>query len=164
VAGAADNTNSTLNHSTFIHVKYLRKGRSAIRRVQLHRSSPYIMRTVHSIIAFIIATSTLFLAHCSYNNEEALYGIPNGCDTAQVRYATRILPLLQNNCYPCHSTASNVAGLPFDSYESLRPLALNGRLVASINSETNPMPTTGLMPLCDRQVIESWVKSGAPNN
>jgi hypothetical protein len=122
------------------------------------------MRNVHNITALIVAISALLLAHCTYKNEEELYGIPNGCDTTQVRYTTRIIPLLQNNCYACHSTASNVAGLPFDSYESLRPLALNGRLVASINSETNPMPTTGLMPLCDRQVIESWVKAGAPDN
>lgn len=122
------------------------------------------VKNIHGILAIIAATSALFLVRCTYNNEEELYGIPGGCDTVQLRYSTRIVPLLQSNCYSCHSTASNVAGLPFDSYESIRPLALNGRLVASINSEINPMPTTGLMPLCDRQVIEAWVRAGAPNN
>lgn len=103
---------------------------------------------------------------CFYDNEEDLYGGDGGstCDTTAMSYANDILPILQANCYSCHTEASNVSGNPFDTYAKLKNYVNAGRVVARINDPTNPMPPTGLLPQCDRDKIEAWVNAGAPNN
>jgi hypothetical protein len=102
---------------------------------------------------------------CYYDNEEDLYGGPGGCDTTDVRYSVDVLNILENQCYSCHTTSSNVAGSPFETYSALKVYADNGKLVSLINTPgVNQMPPTGLLPECDRRKIEAWVKAGAPDN
>ena len=101
---------------------------------------------------------------CTYYNEEDLYGPPAACDTAAMRYSVEIKEILQANCYSCHTVASNVSGYPFEDFSVLQEYALNGKLVERINDPINPMPQGGLMNLCNRQKIASWVNAGAPNN
>ena len=112
----------------------------------------------------VLASGLLSVQSCYYDNEQDLYGGVNGCDTSAVKYSDQVTNLLENNCYTCHSVASDVAGSPFDTYESLLPFAQSGELVNRINDDATPMPPTGLMPDCDRLKIEAWVKAGAPNN
>lgn len=110
-------------------------------------------------------TVTACLTGCYYDNEERLYSSDGTvCDTVDVRYNAVVRPLLENNCYSCHSVANNVAGSPFETHPTLKPLADNGRLVQRINDVNTPMPPTGLLPECDRLQIEAWVRAGAQNN
>ena len=103
---------------------------------------------------------------CYYDNEEDLYGPDTtSCDTAGMRYSVEIKKILADNCNSCHvSTSSTYSFIPYESYEQLREVALNGKLVERINSLSDPMPETGLMDKCSRQKIEAWVNAGAPNN
>ncbi len=112
----------------------------------------------------LIAGIVLWSNACYYDNEEDLYGGENGCDTTNIKYSAQVTALLENNCYACHSTSNNISGLPFDTYESLLPVAQSGQLVNAINNAGDPMPPTGLLPACDREKIESWVNAGAPKN
>ncbi|MBK8554704.1 MAG: hypothetical protein IPL65_02510 [Lewinellaceae bacterium] len=123
------------------------------------------MKKVCSVSALL---GFLFLAlvpvSCWYDNEEALYGGDLGCDTVNVRYSVEVRGIMQNNCYSCHSTSSNVSGFPFDDYAGLKAYAENGGLVGRMNDQLSPMPPTGLLSACDRAKIEAWVKAGAPEN
>lgn len=104
---------------------------------------------------------------CYYNNEEDLYGPDsNSCDTVGIRYSVEIKKILTDNCNSCHlSTApTTYSGIPYETYEQLQEVALNGKLVERINDQANPMPQTGLMDKCSREKIEAWVNAGAPNN
>jgi len=103
---------------------------------------------------------------CYYDNEEDLYGPDTtGCDTTGIRYSVEITKILADNCNSCHvSTSGTYSGIPYETYDQLREVALNGKLVERINSLSDPMPETGLMDICNRQKIEAWVKAGAPNN
>lgn len=116
----------------------------------------------------LLAATLLMLSTpsgCYYDNEEDRF--PGAtCDTADMRYSVEIKQILQDNCYRCHlSSSATFSGIPFDTYEQIKAVADNGKLVTRINDANLPMPQDeGLMSLCNRQKIEAWVKAGAPNN
>ncbi|MCB0527167.1 MAG: hypothetical protein KDC65_01760, partial [Saprospiraceae bacterium] len=102
---------------------------------------------------------------CFYDNEEDLYGTgTTPCDTVNMRYSVEIKQILQDNCYDCHlpSLPATYSGIPFETYDQLKVVALNGQLVERINSAAAPMPQTGLMLPCNREKMEAWVNAGAP--
>ncbi len=56
------------------------------------------------ITIIFILSGIVFLSSCAYNNEEELY--PNrlaNCDTTNVTFNNRIIFILANNCFSCHS-------------------------------------------------------------
>ena len=121
------------------------------------------------VLVALLLSATLFAltlpAGCYYDNEEDLYGNnPSNCDTLAMSYQNDILPLLQANCYGCHTESNNSSGNPFDTYAKLKLYVNAGRVHDRINNAANPMPPTGLLPDCDRAKINAWIGSGAPNN
>jgi hypothetical protein len=114
----------------------------------------------------------LILSSCYYDNQESLYGNPNqGCDTTAVKFSTHILPILQANCYVCHS-ATLVAeggggGYNLQNFTTLQTLALNGHLVGAVShtSGYSPMPKYGnKLSDCNISTFKIWVNNGALNN
>ncbi|MFN4080846.1 MAG: hypothetical protein ACK4NS_08085 [Saprospiraceae bacterium] len=112
------------------------------------------------VLALTLALSTQ--SACYYDNEEELYGAGQ-CDTVNIRYSVEVAGILQTHCYSCHSTSSNVAGSPFETYEKLRPYAMSN-LVARMKGTANPMPPSGRLRDCDIAKVEAWVRAGALNN
>lgn len=101
---------------------------------------------------------------CYYDNEEDRFPDSN-CDTLNMRYSVEITQILQNNCYKCHKPGgATYSGIPLETYNQVKAIADNGKLVARTNDANAPMPQEGLMSLCNRLKIEAWVKAGAPNN
>lgn len=118
-----------------------------------------------SVLLLFFAFALALPTGCYYDNEEELYGSdPAACDTAGMSYQNDILPLLQANCYECHTEANNIAGNPFDSYAKLKNYVDAGRVHARINDAALPMPPTGLLSDCNRLKIDAWINAGAPNN
>ncbi len=108
----------------------------------------------------------LVLSSCYYDVEELLY--PNsGCQTANMSYQNNIAPILERNCYVCHSAAANISGITLEGYSQLIQFVNNGRLLGAIRHESgfSPMPQNAakLIP-CDIAKIEQWIADGAPNN
>lgn len=101
---------------------------------------------------------------CYYDNEEDRF--PNStCDTVNVRYSVEILQILEDHCFKCHkSTSPTYSQIPFETYDQLKVVADNGKLVLRTNDPGQPMPQEGLMSVCNRDIIRSWVNAGAPNN
>jgi len=120
---------------------------------------------VASGISLAIALS-VFPAGCYYDNEEDLYGPPlTNCDTVGMRFGTEIRAIMTQNCDECHlSTSSTYSGFTFQTHAEVESVAKNGKLLNRINSQSLPMPPSGLLSACDRAKIEAWVKAGAPNN
>jgi uncharacterized membrane protein len=112
--------------------------------------------------AFILALTPP--SGCYYDNEEDRF--PDAtCDTVNMRYSVEIKQILEDHCYKCHKTGSpTFSGIPFDTYDQLKVVADNGKLVARTNDANAPMPQEGLMSVCNRDKIRSWVNAGAPNN
>ena len=106
-------------------------------------------------------------AGCYWDNEEDLYG-PDptaNCDTTSLRFSVEIKQIMADHCNSCHlTTAASYSGIPYETYDQFKTVALNGKLLDRINNQAAPMPQTGLMSLCNRLKIEAWVKAGAPDN
>lgn len=103
---------------------------------------------------------------CYYDNEEDLYGPPlTNCDTTGIRFSVEIKQIFEQNCNSCHlSTSPSYSGIPFETHAQIEAVAKSGKLLNRINSQSAPMPQSGLMPLCNRAKIEAWVRAGALNN
>jgi len=80
-----------------------------------------------------------------------------------VFYSKDIVPILQNNCYRCHSAASDVAGILLDNYSALKFYAENGFLFGTIShlSGYRPMPDDGgKLSDCNIAIIKKWIDTG----
>ena len=111
---------------------------------------------------------------CSKSNEEEeRANTPNNsgsgnCNTTNMSFATDIVPLLQANCYACHSNANqSVSGISLEGHSNVKIQVDNGRLLGAIThaSGFSPMPQGGpKLSDCNISKIRSWINNGAPNN
>lgn len=114
-----------------------------------------------------LALLTVFFG-CSKSNEADLQSEAGMvCDTTNTSFSSEIAPVLQDNCNFCHSTASALAGIVTDNYNSVKTLANKGPLLGTITHDASYVP----MPLgrsklsnCDINKIRAWINAGTPNN
>ncbi|MBN1186239.1 MAG: hypothetical protein JXB49_28435 [Bacteroidales bacterium] len=122
-------------------------------------------------ISGMLMSVFILLHSCYYDSEEYLFPeLNNSCDTLDITYSGTIQPMLQSNCYVCHSN-SNAAGLGgnirLEDYEDVKTVADDGRLYGSIAHESgfSPMPRGGSqLNDCIIQQTKIWIDNGAPNN
>lgn len=118
----------------------------------------------------------LLVSSCSKDNESDLDnntgntgGTGNGCDTANMKFATNIKPILQANCYSCHSNATyaGISGVPLEDYADVKEHADAGQLMGVITHAAGypPMPKGGgKLSDCNINKIQAWINRGAENN
>jgi hypothetical protein len=130
----------------------------------------YLMKTTVKlglIMSFVI--TALLVVTCKHeipltdNN-------PSENDTCGIivfTYSGGVAPLMTTYCTRCHNATTTRAGIDLSSYDGVKTVALNGRLLGSIKKETGykPMPP-GSTKLTGCQIlqIEKWVQAGAANN
>lgn len=70
-----------------------------------------------------------------------------------------VLPILQRHCSSCHSGNNPHAGI--DLTDSCAVVQHQDRIYQrAVLGSPSPMPSTGLIPLAERQAIERWVALG----
>ena len=118
-----------------------------------------------------LAVILLGLAGCSKQSEDVLSAKAGAgqCDTTDVKYATDIVPILQNNCYECHGKNSNSGsgGILLEGYSNLTSWANNGYLVGCVSHASGYVAMPYLLPKlpdCDVNKIVAWVHQGSLNN
>ena len=122
------------------------------------------------IICFAtVALFSFFFVSCYYDNEETLYPVLNSsCDTANVTFSGTIVPILNNNCYSCHSNstaARNGNNIPLQNYADV--VARAASVIGSIKhtGSYSPMPKNGgFIKTCSISQFDIWVKKGMLNN
>ena len=117
------------------------------------------------IIKYVIIVA-LLSSGCYYDSEEDIYGTTE-CDVEDMSLANDILPILENDCYGCHSAAANFGNITIEGYDNLLKYVDDGSLLGAIKHEGgySPMPKTGAKLLdCEIAKIESWIDLGALNN
>ncbi len=123
---------------------------------------------ISSCLMVMIAGLVLLTA-CYYDKEELLYGAPPPCTdtTGTISYTAKVVPILQANCYGCHSGATPSGGQAMGTYTSDKTMAQNGKLLGVITHATgySPMPKGGSkLSVCNIAIIRKWIQAGAPNN
>ena len=117
-------------------------------------------------ITSLIAILILSLTGCYYDVEEEIYTSID-CLTTDMSYTNDILPIIQMDCYECHSSAANFGNVTLEGYNKISTYVNNGKLVGVIKHEPgfSPMPKNRAQILqCEIEKIEEWIAQGALNN
>ncbi len=108
----------------------------------------------------------LLVASCSSDNEEDLFPAPMVLE--DISYANDVTPILSNNCYGCHSsaTAVNGGGHILEGYTELQSYVDGGTLLSVIKHEdgVSAMPPFGMLSEIQISTIEIWIEEGALDN
>lgn len=100
-------------------------------------------------------------------NQGALKSDCYSCNDQHYAFNADIKPLIANKCYGCHNDITANGGYDLSVYDSVKVVALNGKLVGSTTWAPNylAMPRgSGKLPSCQLTQIKKWVEAGAPNN
>lgn len=93
-----------------------------------------------------------------------LTGCQNKCDTSGVSYNPAITAIISSNCYPCHESTAVSGGVILDTYEGVKAVVKNTRLVNAINHNEgySPMPQgKKKLSTCDIESIHAWIRNGS---
>lgn len=111
----------------------------------------------------------VMLTGCYYDVEEELYPAASAadCDTSNATYSLKVLPVIQSNCYSCHSGLAPLGIISLEGYANLKTYADDGRLMGVITHAAGfpAMPQGGTkLNDCTISVIQTWIDNGALNN
>ena len=95
---------------------------------------------------------------------------PYPCDSNTFKYSTNISVIMSTYCTGnnlCHSGPAPISTLNLTTYNEVKQVALNGRLVGAVTHTGGyePMPKNlNKLSDCEIAQIKKWVVAGAPNN
>ena len=87
--------------------------------------------------------------------------------TTDMSYAQDIVPILEADCYECHSIIANNGNVTLEGHENTIKYVNDGKLLGAINREGgfSPMPKERAKLLdCEIAKIDSWINAGALDN
>lgn len=114
----------------------------------------------------LMLTLVVALSGCYYDVQEELV-LQTNCDTANVMFQKDVVPILESNCYTCHSINASLGGVTLEGYDNVSTVAQDGRLYGAINhlSGFSPMPKDAAqLDECNLAKINKWISNGALNN
>ncbi len=86
-------------------------------------------------------------------------------DPEEVTYEADVRPILESICLNCHTDPPiNGAPMPLTTFDAVRNAVENRGLLTRINSISNPMPPSGLLPETSREIFQEWVDQGFIEN
>lgn len=90
------------------------------------------------------------------------------CDSVSVSFAGDVVPILQNKCVGCHTTATSTNGyVSLSGFTDVELVAGTGQLVGAITHDPSyaAMPDGGpKLNACEIAKIKNWVSEGTLNN
>lgn len=89
----------------------------------------------------------------------------SSCDSSQFKFATDIMPIIQQNCTGCHSGSSPSKGVYLVNYNDIKTVANSGKLSSVVKwNGAIKMPTSYKLDDCQIKKLEKWISNGAPND
>ena len=112
---------------------------------------------------------SIAVCSCYYDKADILYNHgAAGCDTVSaVLYSANVKPVLEQQCYNCHSGSSPSGGIAMGTYSADKAIAANGKLYGSISHAAGyyAMPSgQPALDVCTVVKIKKWIDAGSPNN
>jgi hypothetical protein len=120
---------------------------------------------IFTFVIFTLLAGTIFFS-CQSLNEEELFG-NRDCDTSIVTYSESILPIIQNNCYECHSGTNPISFRNFEGYNNFEFYVSSGKVYGAVNHLSgfaNMPKDRNKLPDCELGKINKWIREGALNN
>lgn len=115
-------------------------------------------------------TCAVSVSSCYYDKEDLLYGGNNGpCTdtTGTISYTQKVVPMLQQYCYSCHTGNFPSGNKLMGTYAADKIMAQNGSLYGTINHSAGFSPMPQGMPKmsnCQIATIKKWIDTGMLNN
>ncbi len=96
----------------------------------------------------------------------ALNNYCDGCNANNFKFAANILPFITTNCSGCHGENNPSGGISLTNYTQIQTVANSGKLIGSLKHESSfvAMPPSGKLDDCTINMIDNWIKNGAPND
>jgi hypothetical protein len=123
------------------------------------------------ILSILIAICVLTISSCYYDKADLLYGGANTgpCTdtTGVVSYSQKVVPMLQQYCYSCHTGSFPSGNQLMGTYAADKSMAQSGKLHGTISYSTGFSPMPKGMPKmsnCQIAVIKKWIDAGLLNN
>ncbi len=121
------------------------------------------------LLLFITVSTVALVSSCYYDKEELLYGVSGPCTdtTTNISYSQKVVPLLQQYCYSCHTGGFPSGNQLMGTYVADKAMAQSGKLYGTVNHSSgySPMPKGGAkMSSCQISTIKKWVDAGMLNN
>jgi len=120
-------------------------------------------------ILIITVLSLLIAGSCYYDNAEYLYPeLTTGCDTSSVSFSGTIVPMMQNNCWSCHSNSTAASfgnNIRLENFADIK--AQSASVLGAIRHDPplSPMPKGGgKLNDCLIQQFSIWINDGTPQN
>jgi hypothetical protein len=124
--------------------------------------------STNKIITMFTVSLGMLVDSCYYDKSDLLYPGSNApCDSTNAFYKTEVMPVLNNQCYSCHTGASASGGITLGSYDTDKAVAQTGKLYGSVSHAVgfSPMPKGGAtLNSCQLNKIKKWISMGTPNN
>lgn len=126
------------------------------------------MKSRNILLVFLLLSG--FLSSCYYDKEDLLYGggnVPCTDTAGTVSYSQKVVPLLQQFCYGCHTGNFPSGNQLMGTYAADKAMALNGKLYGTMAHQAgfSPMPKgMAKMNTCQLAIIRKWIDSGLLNN
>ncbi len=93
-------------------------------------------------------------------------GLPTRVTYNELAGGNNTLNVFVRNCNGCHGAANPAGGLNLTTFATTSPLAQT--IQARMNNMANPMPPSGILGgtagIRDRELVNIWINSGAPQN
>lgn len=89
------------------------------------------------------------------------------CDTTVFTYSAAVKPIMDAKCAGCHNPANLGGNIDISTYNTIRVVALNGKLNGSVAHMPgySPMPkNSAKLSDCEIRQIQKWISAGALNN
>ena len=99
-----------------------------------------------------------FLFSCTYETVSE-------CEVDSPSFDICIDPIIENNCFSCHSYGGSSSSLHLYGYDDVINAIDNHNLLIRINADDGSvMPPSGKLSNADIDIINNWVNSGKQNN
>lgn len=105
---------------------------------------------------------------CYYDRFDELHPLQGYVDTCDPELPDTYQAVTRNiilvNCYSCHNNSRKDGGINLATYELVKALVQNGKLMGSIRHENGyePMPRGTKLKDCDINQIQDWIDAGMP--
>lgn len=110
-----------------------------------------------------IISILLIASYLVFSCETATYDEISG-EVANPTYAVNVRPIINNNCFPCHSAAGGQYPV-METFVQAREAAEIGDMICRIDDQScgAVMPQSGRMPQATIDLIKLWVSKGYTN-
>jgi hypothetical protein len=119
------------------------------------------------VVLMILTFTANCIISCTNANKEQL--TPTTCDTANMKYSTDVVRILQDNCYSCHGNGNTAGsgGILLEGYGNINHYVVAGTVRGVITHAPGyiGMPyERQKLDDCTINKILDWINQGAPNN